>query len=206
MPPVLFARGRLVSADRGVCVAGSRDADKGATDFASDLSARLVAEGLSVLSGLAEGIDTAAHTAALGSAGRTVAFLGTRINRYYPKQNRELQDRIVAEGLLLSQFWPDAPGRPHTFPMRNAVMSGYGRATVIVAAGERSGTRIQARVAIEHGRPVILTDRVVDTTSWAKKLLDRPGVHQAASPAAVIDVVREITKPLADQIRDLQST
>lgn len=76
-------------------------------------------------------------------------------------ENRGLQDRIAHDGLVQSQFWPDAPPGRRTFPMRNATMSGYGRATVVVGGGETSGARIQVRVDIEHGRPIILTDRVL---------------------------------------------
>jgi DNA processing protein len=93
---------------------------------------------------------------------------------------------------VLSQFWPDAPPQRHTFLMRNATMSGYGLATVVVEAGETSGARAQARIAVEHGRQVILTDRVVGANEWAQKLVGRPGVHVAGSVAAVLDVVEQV--------------
>jgi len=108
-----------------------------------------------------------------------VAMIGTGIHRYYPAENRQLQDTIAQQGLLLSQFWPDAPAQKHTFLMRNATMSGYGIATVVVEAGETSGARAQARMAVSHGRPVILTDLVVEHNQWARDLRGRPGVHVA---------------------------
>jgi DNA processing protein len=103
---------------------------------------------------------------------------------------------------VLSQFWPDAPAGKHTFPMRNATMSGYGLATVVVEAGEESGARIQARVAVEHGRQVIVTDAVVARNVWAQELLGRPGVHVAADADGVLDVVGRITA-MWDELRRL---
>lgn len=193
-PPVLFARGDLRRHDPAVSVVGSRKATSRGLDVAARVAWGLVAEGLTVLSGLAEGIDTAAHTAALDAGERTVAVLGTGIRKHYPASNKALQQRISREGLLLSQFWPDAPPTRYTFPMRNATMSGYGLATVVVQAGETSGARIQARVAVEHGRPVILTDLVVEANEWARALKGRPLVHVASSHDEVIGHVRAIRK------------
>lgn len=147
---------------------------------------------MGVISGLAAGIDTAAHTAALGEGGRTVAFIGTGSNFYYPPKNRELQDSIADFGLVLSQFWPESPPQKHTFLMRNALMSGYGLATIVVEAGETSGARAQARMAVAHGRPVILTDTVVERNEWARTLMQRPGVHRVASLKELGPIVDEI--------------
>ena len=162
--------------------------------MAGAISEALVSMGVTVIAGLAAGVDTAAHRTALGSGGRTVAVIGTGLNRYYPAANRMLQDQIAESGLVLSQFWPDAPPQLHNFPMRNAVMSGYGLATVVVEAGETSGARIQARMATQHGRPVILTDLVVTSTDWAKALVGRPDVHVASSVADVTAVVRDLVE------------
>jgi len=192
-PPFLFYAGHLQPDERGVSIVGSRNASAAALGFASEAARYLVGTGLSVLSGLADGIDTAAHSAALTAGGRTVAFLGTGIARSYPAQNRALQQEISERGLLLSQFYPEAAPTKHTFPMRNAIMSGYGIATLIVEAHEYSGTRIQARVAREHGRPVILTRDVVDTTTWGREAAD-------TSAAYVIDSIDE----LADTIRQIR--
>jgi DNA processing protein len=193
LPPVLFHRGTLVPGDVAVSVVGSRNASPRGLSIARSVAAGLVERRISVVSGLALGIDTAAHTLTLEAGGRAVAVIGTGINRYYPKENRELQDRVATEGLLISQFWPDAPPGKHTFPMRNSVMSGYGRATIVVEAGEYSGARIQARRAVAHGRPVILTDLVVKATNWAQTLVGQPGVHVADSTADVMHLVESIT-------------
>ncbi|GAA4859175.1 hypothetical protein GCM10025787_49750 [Saccharopolyspora rosea] len=189
MPPVLFYRGTLVPGERAVSVVGSRAASERGLGIAATLARNLVEREITVISGLAKGIDTAAHTAALEARGRTVACLGTGVEMYYPAENRRLQERIAQQGLVLSQFWPDTPPRQQNFPMRNAVMSGYGRATIIVEAGEKSGARIQARQAVAHGRQVVLTDFVVANNEWARELVDRPGVHVAGSTREVMDIV-----------------
>jgi len=194
LPPVLFSRGALEPGETAVSVVGSRRASEAGLAWARQLAKALAASGITVISGLAAGIDTAAHTAALDAGGRTVAVLGTGINRTYPAANRDLQERIARDGLLLSQFWPDAPPTKKSFPLRNATMSGYGRATVVVEAGDHSGARIQARVGIEHGRPVILTDSVVRNNEWARALRHRPGVHVASTPDDVLRLVHELSQ------------
>ena len=182
-PPVLFARGTVIRDDVAVSVVGSRWASPRGLDIAAGVAGELVARGVTVLGGLALGIDTAAHRAALGSGGRTVGVIGTGIDQAYPAQNRELQEQIAGRGLVLSQFWPGAPPQRINFRTRNATMSGYGLATVVVEAGEQSGSRAQARIAVEHGRPVILTSLVVERNGWARALVGRPrGVRGRPAP------------------------
>ncbi|MEV6774338.1 DNA-processing protein DprA [Nocardia sp. NPDC051030] len=191
-PPFLFAQGHLDPLDEGVSVVGSREASSRGLQMAASIATHLANAGLTVISGLAAGIDTAAHTAALAAGARTVAFIGTGSLREYPPQNRDLQRRIATEGLVLSQFWPPAGPSKASFPMRNALMSGYGLATIVCEAGEHSGARIQARKAVEHGRPVILTDRVVAATTWARELAQRPGVWVASGTQEVADIIGSI--------------
>lgn len=193
-PPFLFARGRRTEDDVAVSVVGSRKASPRGLKMATSIAHALVDMELTVIAGLAAGIDTAAHVAALERGGRTVAVIGNGINNVFPAANRQLQEDIATKGLLLSQFWPDAPPQPHNFPMRNAIMSGYGIATVVVEAGEHSGARIQARMAVEHGRPVILTDLVVETTQWGKALTARPDVYTVTSTSEVSDVVQQLVE------------
>ncbi|WP_121433048.1 DNA-processing protein DprA [Actinomadura pelletieri] len=207
-PPVLFARGSLLPDDTAVSVVGSRAASEHGMEFAASVAKDLVHRKVTVLAGLAAGIDTAAHRAALDAGGRTVAVIGTGINKVYPAANKELHREISARGLLLSQFWPDAPPQKHTFLMRNATMSGYGMATVVVEAGEHSGARTQARMAVEHGRPVILTNMVVRANAWARALVGRPGVHTAGTVDDVSKIVDDLVKResvLEDDLRRLVS-
>lgn len=198
-PPFLFAAGELRAEDPAVSVVGSREASDRGMSMARSIAQALARADVSVIAGLAVGIDTAAHTAALEAGGRTVGFIATGIRKQYPAQNRDLHHRIVDSGLLLSQFWPDAPPQKHNFLMRNATMSGYGLATVVVEAGEHSGARAQARMAVEHGRPVILTSLVVESTGWGRSLVGRPGVTVAGSLDEVIATVEEI-RSQADRI------
>lgn len=205
-PPVLFAQGELRHDDPAVSVVGSRAASELGLSIARDVARSLADGGVTVVAGLALGIDTAAHEAALEVGGRTVALIGTGINNVYPATNRRLHRVIAERGLLVSQFWPDAPPRKHSFLMRNATMSGYGIATVVVEAGETSGARAQARMAVEHGRPVVVTDLVVERNVWAQSLVGRPGVHVADSVKQVMAIIESVTSEMSrleTQLRDL---
>ena len=165
-PALLYYQGDLTPADQGVCIFGSRDADDDALRVADYVARAAVEAGLTVVSGLAAGIDTAAHTAALDAGGRTVAVMGTGLERTYPATNKNLRERIVANrGLVMTQFEPNASVKPANFPMRNAVMSGYGITTFVVTASEHSGTRSQTKNAVKHGRGIVLARRVAETTS-----------------------------------------
>lgn len=203
-PPVLFSRGTLIADDPAVCVVGSRQASERGLDIAGGIARELAARRITVVAGLARGIDTAAHQATLDAGGRTVAVIATGISRVYPPESHRLHEEIAARGLLLSQFWPEAPPQRHTFLMRNATMSGYALATVVVEAGEKSGARVQARLAVEHGRPVILTDAVVDRNEWAKALAGRPGVHVARRLRDVTDAVTQVMADRAVLDAELQ--
>ena len=187
LPPVIWTRGSLTSRDVAVSVVGTRNPSEWGREFARSVAGGLVESGVTVISGLADGVDTEAHRAALAAGGRTVATIGTGLDHTYPKSNRELQQQIGSAGLVLSQFRPEQGPTKWTFPLRNATMSGYACASVIVEASEHSGTRIQGRVALAHGRPVILTSVVADTTVWGRELTERPGVHVVASAADAVD-------------------
>lgn len=177
-PPALFVRGALAPADeRSVAVVGSRKASAAGLEKAAEIARDLVARDYVIVSGLAAGIDTAAHRATLDAGGRTVAVIGTGLRHHFPKQNAELQERLGRESAVVSQFWPGQEPRRWTFPQRNAVMSGFARASVVVEAGEKSGARMQARLAVEHGRPVFLP-RSLLCHEWAKTYAEhRPGTY-----------------------------
>ncbi len=192
MPPVLFTEGELLPNERAVSVVGSRKATDRGLRFARSVAEMLVSYDVTVLAGLAEGIDTAAHRAALHAGGRTVAVLGNGLDRIYPKANADLQKTIARRGMLLSQFLPDFSPTKWSFPARNAVMSAYGIATIVVEAGEHSGTRTQAREAVAHGRPVILSETVALSTSWGARLTRNPGVFVARTPGEAMEQVERI--------------
>ena len=131
--------------------------------------------GATVLSGLALGIDAAAHSGALEAGGRTVAVLGHGLLRpIYPAQNRLLAEEILdSSGALVSQFQPDAPPTRGTFPLRNVVMSGMVQGTVVVEASKTSGARMQARSAAEQGKRVWLLESLVERFEWADEFAVR---------------------------------
>jgi len=186
-PPLLFVAGELQPADaRSVAVIGSRRASESGLAAATGLAKHLVRGGFTVVSGLAAGIDAAAHRAALAAGGRTVAVVGTGLERCYPPQHRGLQDRIASECAVVSQFWPDEPPSRTSFPRRNAVMSGLALGTVIVEASSRSGARVQARLALAHGRAVFLRTELLEQP-WARELAARPGVHAVGEPAEITE-------------------
>ncbi|WP_193318228.1 DNA-processing protein DprA [Nonomuraea phyllanthi] len=188
-PALLFVRGALLEEDNGVAVVGSRAVSSEGHSIAAGLATGLVERGLTVVSGLAAGVDTAAHQAALRAGGRTVAVIGTGIRKHFPPENRDLHREVAGQGAVFSQFWPDKGPDKTTFPQRNGTMSGYSLATVIVQASERSGTRIQARKAVEHGRPVILMRSVVNGTQWGQVAAGKPDVHVARDAGEALAIV-----------------
>jgi len=192
IPPVLFVRGEFLADEVGVSVVGSRDASVRGQRMASAIARGLVERGCAVISGLATGVDAAAHEATLAAGGRPIGVLGTGITRVYPETNRVLHERVAAAGAVVSQFSPEHPPDKHTLALRNATMAGLSQMSVIVEAGERSGSRVHARYALACRRPLILTDVVVASTRWARELLHRPGVYVAGSTAEVLGVVDQV--------------
>lgn len=200
-PLFIFTRGRLPQAtqrDHGVSIVGSRDASPWAIESAQVIASSLANRGYSIVSGLAAGIDTAAHEAALALHARTVGVLGTGTRQTYPPRNASLQARVSSTGLLISQFWPDDGPRKWSFPMRNSVMSAYSNVTVVVEASEKSGTRHQVREAIKHGRPVVLSGAVAGSTSWGKMYAQDTDnqVHVAHTESDAIRLVGELSEPV----------
>jgi len=161
-PPILFVRGELIPGDaRSIAIVGTRRPTQQGVETAQSIVRDVASTGYAIVSGLAQGIDTAAHVTTLESGGRTVAVIGTGLRRSYPATNADLQSRLARESAVISQFWPDQPPTQKTFPMRNVVMSGFAVATVVVEASDTSGARMQARFALGHGRAVCLQRRVL---------------------------------------------
>jgi DNA processing protein len=153
-PPFLYVSGRLAAAERCIAVVGSRHATPYGVATARQLCAELARLGLTVVSGMALGIDTAAHEGALGVRGRTVAVLGSGLNQIYPPENRRLAERIAAGGAVISEFALDNGPDAHHFPIRNRIISGMSCGTVVVEATRNSGSLITARLAAEQNREV----------------------------------------------------
>jgi DNA processing protein len=191
-PPLLFVAGRLEPSDRrSVAVIGTRQPSAQGTALAGEVAQTLGRAGFTVFSGLAAGVDAAAHRATLelGRAGRTVAVIGTGLDHSYPPEHTNLQAEIAAAGAVVSQFWPEAEASRQSFPARNAVMSGMTLGSVIVEASEHSGTRIQARHALTQGRLVVLMPPTL-ACEWARELVGQPGVVVAQDAADALDAFK----------------
>ena len=155
-PPVLWLRGdRAALEGPPVAVVGSRAGTVYACEVGRTLGADLASRGVTVVSGLARGVDSAAHRGVLAAAGRTIAVLGAGLDVVYPPEHAPLAEEIVGRGLLVSELPPGTTPRPAYFPLRNRLISGLSRAVVVVEASERSGSLITARLALEQGRDVM---------------------------------------------------
>ena len=176
LPPFLFYRGVLdphLDA-RSIAVVGTRKATDEGLNRARAMARKLAEHGVSIVSGLARGIDTAAHRAALDAGGRTIAVFGTGINMVYPAENIDLVEEIIdTGGVVVSQFFPTAKPSTWSFPKRNEVTSGISQGTVVIEAPHRSGARMQARLAYEHGKQVFLVESLATAQEWAKTMLQR---------------------------------
>ncbi len=190
-PPILYVLGELKEQDSyAVAVVGTRKASVEGKEAAHWLAGELASNGITVISGLARGIDTAAHGGALDKGGRTIAVIGTGLDEVYPPENKRLWASILdSGGAIISQFPPNSPPRRWQFPMRNRLMSGMAQGTVVVEAGRTSGAKLQAELAAEQGRIVFLTSRQVEKNPWAMELATR---GDAIVVKGVEDVLRNL--------------
>ncbi|WP_037807084.1 DNA-processing protein DprA [Streptomyces sp. NRRL F-2580] len=196
LPPFLFYRGALDhEADaRSVAVVGTRQVSDIGLSRAKRASRELGEAGYCITSGLARGVDTAAHQTALHFGRRTIAVIGTGITRCYPKENHDLAEEIAERGVILSQFWPSrSPGRD-TFPRRNHVTSAASLGTLVIEASGTSGAKMQARVAAEQGRHVLLLRSLVDNQPWARKMVD-------SGKATAVGAIEQMLEILATPVR-----
>jgi DNA processing protein len=201
-PPALFVAGDpdlLWHAQ--IAVVGSRHASAGGHDNARDFARAFVRTGLVVTSGLAQGIDTAAHRGALDH-GRTIAVVATGLDLVFPKSNHALAARIAAEGAVVSEHPPGTPPLSEHFPSRNRIIAGLSLGTVVVEAAERSGALITARLAAEAGREVFaLPGSIHNPMARGCHRLLRQGACLVESPAEVIAALAPIAGALASSLR-----
>jgi DNA processing protein len=156
-PPVLYVKGKL-NPDEGswsVGVVGSRSASPQGVALARRMAKDLAAAGATIVSGLARGVDTAAHQGALDARGRTVAVLGSSLDRLYPRENSRLAEAICERGALVTEFPFGTPPAPGQFPRRNRILAAWGRGVVVVEAAQKSGALVTARLALDEGREVL---------------------------------------------------
>jgi DNA processing protein len=155
-PPVLWVSGQPAALDQpAVAIVGSRAGSVYALSVAARLAEDLARRGVAIVSGLARGVDSAAHRGALAASGVTIGVLGSGADVIYPREHKGLADEIAIRGAIVSELVPGTPPQPHFFPRRNRVISGLVRAVVVIEAGEKSGSLITAKCALEQGRDVL---------------------------------------------------
>ncbi|GAB4179367.1 MAG: DNA-processing protein DprA [Terrimicrobiaceae bacterium] len=163
-PTVLYIRGQLTAADaRAIAVVGTRQPSFYGAETAKKLSYQLAYAGVTIVSGLARGVDTAAHQAALAAHGRTIAVIGSGLSRLYPPENAELADRIASQGAVISEFPMETGADRQTFPMRNRIVSGMTFGILVVEAGTTSGALITANQAADQGRSIYAVPGRIDS-------------------------------------------
>ncbi|MDZ4814915.1 MAG: DNA-processing protein DprA [Verrucomicrobiota bacterium] len=163
-PLVLYVRGTLMDKDRhSISVVGSRDTSHYGLECAKKLSFQLAYNGVTVVSGLARGIDTVAHQGAIAAKGRTIAVIGSGLNHVYPAENQSLAELIVENGAVISEFPMNTKPLPQNFPMRNRIVSGMTMGTLVVEAGQKSGALITARMALDQGKQLFAVPGRIDS-------------------------------------------
>ncbi len=188
-PYVLYTRGEFLPADaNAVGVVGSRGASPYGMSCAEIFSRKLSLYGLTIVSGLARGIDTASHRAALNSNGRTIAVLGSGLNNIYPPENEGLFREIAEKGVVVSQFSLNTKPLACNFPIRNRIISGLSRGVLVVEASFKSGALITARFALEQGREVFaIPGKVTSETSSGANELIKQGAKMVTQPEEILE-------------------
>lgn len=207
-PPMLFVAGDPGLLWRpALAIVGSRAATAGGCANAATFATALASAGLCVASGLAAGIDAAAHRAALDAGGATVAVLGTGPDIVFPARNRALQERIAGEGAVVSEHLPGTPPLKQHFPSRNRILAGLSLGTLVIEAAERSGALITARLAVEAGREVFaLPGSIHNPMARGCHRLIRDGACLVESPAEVLAVVGPLAADLVRVLRGALGT
>jgi len=203
-PPVcLYVKGKLVSDEISVAVVGSRRASGYGLTQAKKISGELARLGICVISGMARGIDTAAHIGALTANGRTVAVLGCGLDMAYPPENRKLMEQIIETGAVISEYPPGVEPAPHHFPVRNRIVSGMSAGVLVVEAGERSGSLITAQLALEQGRDVYaLPGNIVSVNSKGTNKLIQDGAKLVTSVEDIIEELHWYKQFIAGNVPD----
>lgn len=197
-PPIaLYVRGNVQAlSDPGIAVVGTRHPTPYGTGMSERLSCDLAARGLVIFSGMARGVDTAAHKGAIGAKGKTVAVFGTGVNVMYPRENAKLAAAIIDNGgALVSEFPMGTFAAPQNFPIRNRIISGLSIGVLVVEAGEYSGTRITSRCALEQNREIFaVPGNVVNKLSWTPNTLIKQGAKLVATWEDVWEELPEAVK------------
>ena len=191
-PPVLFIRGSVEMADDwAVAVVGTRRVTPYGRQVAIELGRFLAQNGVTVVSGLARGIDAVAHSSALQAGGRTIAVLGNGVDVVYPPEHRKLTEEIMRAGALISDYPVGTPPESQNFPPRNRIISGLSLATIVVEAGEKSGALITAEFAVDQGREVFaVPGSILAQQSTGTNRLIEQGARPLLKMSEILDVLK----------------
>ena len=203
-PPLLFARGRVeLLSSLCIGVVGTRRPTPYGVAAAERLSADLARAGLTIVSGMARGVDTVAHRATLAAEGNTIAVLGCGVDIVYPSENRKLAAEIATKGLIISEFPMGATAFPQNFPIRNRIVSGLGCGLLVVEGAQYSGSSITARLAIDQGRDVFaVPGNITSKMSWGPNLLIKQGAKLVQDwNDVVVDLPADAQRRLIDEGR-----
>jgi DNA processing protein len=208
-PPLLFARGNVdLLQELAIGIVGTRRPTAYGTTVAARLAKDLVCAGLTIASGMARGIDTAAHRAALevgrGSGGGTIAVFGCGVDEVYPSENRKLAEQIAKDGLIVSEFPMATPPYPQNFPIRNRVISGMSLGVLVVEGGQYSGSAITAKLAAEQNREgFAVPGNITSKMSWGPNLLIKQGAKLVQEwNDVVVELKAEDRRRLVDGCRN----
>lgn len=193
-PPVLFVSGKIIPEDsRAIAIVGSRSASDYGRITATKLAGELSLHSLTVVSGMALGIDSAAHRGALQAGGRTIAVLGSGIDIIYPYENKKLYRSISENGAVVSEFFPGTGPHPGNFPRRNRIISGLSQAVIVVEAGKKSGALLTADLALSQNKPLFaVPGNLSSKTSVGANDLIRTGAELLSSVEDIFSVLPEL--------------
>ncbi|MGW8226178.1 MAG: DNA-processing protein DprA [Anaerolineales bacterium] len=191
-PPVLYKQGDLIAEDVwAIAIVGTRRVTAYGRQVAEDIAGGLARNGITIISGLARGVDSIAHQAALDAGGRTIAVLGSGIDRIYPPENRQLAEKIVANGALISEYFPGTAPEASNFPQRNRLISGLSMAVIVIEAGQSSGALITASFAADQGREVFAVPGNINSpASMGTNRLILDGAHPLLSVDQVLETLK----------------
>ena len=190
-PPVLFVRGEIIPEDHyAVAIVGTRQITSYGRQITEDLASFLAGQGVTVVSGLARGVDAVAHSAALRAGGRTLAVLGSGVDKIYPPEHLQMAEKMMKQGAVISDYALGTPPDASNFPPRNRIISGLSMATVVIEAGETSGALITAEFAAEQGREVFaVPGNILAPQSKGTNKLIQTGAHPLLSPQDLVQAL-----------------
>jgi DNA processing protein len=207
-PVVLFCKGILLSQDNfGLAVVGSRQLSDYGKRVTEKFAFELASCGITIVSGLARGIDSVAHISALSAQGRTIAVLGSGILKIYPPENKKLSEQIIQRGAILSEFYPETPPKRENFPKRNRIISGMTIGTLVTEATTNSGALITAKLALEQGREVFaVPGNITSKNSEGTNFLIKNGAKLVQKIEDILEEIQPFIPSLKESYISLEST